>query len=592
MPAFFFRLMGWPAIIICGQLILLIGAWGFFGLVQMREFIALSADNAQLVVDNPHRVTLIFTLISTILATWSSVLFSWGVRQSISIHLHRGGMSIGGFTSSVKISSRSVVLDHRKPAWSVASILLLILAGVQTSGWSTLLTPLLILIPTTMTGTELDLSSPLLRQMQASGALDYCVFQSNAIPAFSASRTESGYAAVKDGIGFPATLTMMDDTFNVETAGILPLSLLDVNATVFFNGTTVIPTTLQPTLYELPDSLSSNFSMTQQGFTTQISCEILNSTSESPFAVNLTTDAVKDWDSGAQDGNITFSQLTVDCPAPANTQLNSMTAYTSGTQANYILMVGCQAGENYTLIFQSSGTYDFLRTTVCTLTPLITTVDVGYSDSDLFLATIDAETRDGGVPEAPGGPAGLAAVTTIANTVSSAQGINSNVAGDQMNSLLQEFTGDDFEDDDLTFFMEQYINAVAEYSGSVLRACLSAEHQVFAAGVPSNMAITSNGVLFTQTVGWQHTSAATFFVLIPGTIVGLLTIVIVLAAVAQQADDLGDFDPADAMHLMSASASGGLHELFTGKHRTVENVNIVLESQPGRRPALVRQYDV
>ncbi|KAJ6484047.1 hypothetical protein C8R45DRAFT_295705 [Mycena sanguinolenta] len=592
MPAFFFRLLGWPALIIFGQLTLLVGAWGFFAVVQRRQFIALSADKAELLTDNAHRVTLVFTLISTVLATWSSFLFSWGVRQWISTRLHHGGMSLGEFTSSVKISSRSLVLQHRKLTWSVLSIVLLILTGVQTSGWSTLLTPLPISIPSNMTGSELDLSNPILLQMQTSGALDYCIFQSNAIPAFGVGRTESGYAAVKDNMGFPATLTLMDETFNVETAGILPLFLTDTNTTVFFNGTTTIPTTLQPTADQLPDSLSSNFTMTQQGFTTLIDCEFVNST-DPAFAASINTDTVKDWNSGAQDGNITFSQLTAasDCTAPAKTNLNSMSAYTSGDQANYILMVGCQAGENYTLIFQSSGTYDFLKTTVCTLTPQITTVDVVYSDTDPFLATIDIDTRDG-VTEAEGGPAGLAAVTTIANMVSSSQGITSNIMGDELNSLIQESVGDGFEDEDdnVLDFMELYIGAVAEYSGSVLRACLSTQNEVFAHGVPSNMTITSNGVLLTQTVGWQHTSFDTFFVLIPGTIIGLLTIVVVLVAVAKQSEDFGHFNPTEPMHLLSASASGGLQDMFIGKEMgRVDNAHIFLESRPGRRPALVMQ---
>ncbi|KAF7334833.1 hypothetical protein MSAN_02370100 [Mycena sanguinolenta] len=588
MPAFFFRLVGWPAFIILGQLILLVGAWGFFAFVQRRQFVSLSEDKAELVTDNSHRVTLVFTLISTFLATWSSFLFSWGVRQWISIRLHHGGMSLGEFTTSVKISSLSLVLQHRQLTWSVVSIALLILTGVQTSGWSTLLTPSPISIPSTMTGTELDLSSPMLRQMQSSGALDYCVFQSNAIPSFSVGRTESGYAAAKDAMAFPATLTMMDETFNVETAGILPLFFSDTNTTLFFNGTTVIPTTLKPTIDQLPHSLSSNFTMTQQGFSTDIDCEFLNSTNPA----SLTTDTVKDWNSGAQDGTITFSQLTAgsDCTVPANTNLSSMSAYTSGEQANYILMVGCQAGENYTLIFQSSGTYDFLKTMVCTLTPQITTVDVSYSDSDPFFATINTNTRDGGVTEVEGGPAGLAAITTIANMVSSSQGITSNIIGDELASLLQESEGDGFEDDDVLGFMQIYIDTVAEYSGSVLRACLSAQNEVFASGVPSNMTITSNGILLTQTVGWQHTSFETFIVLIPGTVIAVLTIIIVLLAVEERSKNFGNFNPTDPMHLLSAAASGDLHDVFIGKRMgSAENTRIFMESSPGRRPALIMQ---
>ncbi|KAF8173996.1 hypothetical protein K438DRAFT_2023263 [Mycena galopus ATCC 62051] len=603
MPAFFFRLIGWPTIVIFGQLILMSGAWSFLALIWTQKFIALSENDADLVLEHAHRVTLVFTLISTVLATFSSFLFSWGIRQSISIYLHRGAMSLGGFTSSASIASRNLVIDHRRLGWTVASIILLILTGIQTSGWSTLLTPQPIMIPTPIAGTELDLSSPLLRQMQASGALDYCMFESNALPAFSVGRTESGYASVKEFLEFPAQITFMDQTINVDstadfpgsTAGILPLSTTDFNSTAFFNGTTSIPTTLRPSYYELPQSLSSNFSMIQQGFTTLMNCDFVNST-DPAFTANFTSDTVKDWNSGRDDGNITFSQLTSNCAAPANTGLNSMTAFTAGAQANYILMVGCQAGQNYTLIFRSSGTYDFLRTTVCTLTPQITAVAVGYSDtdSDDDEITISPVTQGDGVAEAAGGPGGLAAVTAIASMVSAAQGTSSNIMGDELNSLLEDLDqGDAFDDDDVMTFLELYINAVAEYSGSVLRACMSSQGEVFAAGVPKNMSVPSSGMVFTQTVGWQRPSITTILVLIPGTIIGLLTVIIVLTAVALQSEEeCGYFDPINAMDLLSASAGGGLNDLFVGKNGEVEHVRIMLESIPGHRPVLVRQQYV
>ena len=76
-----------------------------------------------------------------------------------------------------------------------------------------------------------------------------------------------------------------------------------------------------------------------------------------------------------------------------------------------------------------------------------------YSDSDPLLATITTYTQGDGVTEAEGGPAGLAAIATIANMVSSSQGITSNIVGDEVNSLLQELAGDGFEDDDVMNLM-------------------------------------------------------------------------------------------------------------------------------------------
>jgi hypothetical protein len=106
------------------------------------------------------------------------------------------------------------------------------------------------------------------------------------------------------------------------------------------------------------------------------------------------------------------------------------------------------------------------------------------------------------------------------------------------------------------------------------------------------MSIPSEGVFHSEFAGWTHVSSATFWVLLPGTFVAISTILIVLVAVAHHAGDPeGEpFDPTNAMHLVSASAAGGLDKVFTDANasgiKAVEGVNIVLEAVDGCRPAL------
>jgi hypothetical protein len=66
-------MIGWPTIVICGQLILQIAAWSFFVVVQRREFIALPYTTAVWVKAHGRLVTVIFTGISTALAACSSL---------------------------------------------------------------------------------------------------------------------------------------------------------------------------------------------------------------------------------------------------------------------------------------------------------------------------------------------------------------------------------------------------------------------------------------------------------------------------------------------------------------------------------------
>jgi hypothetical protein len=106
------------------------------------------------------------------------------------------------------------------------------------------------------------------------------------------------------------------------------------------------------------------------------------------------------------------------------------------------------------------------------------------------------------------------------------------------------------------------------------------------------MSIPSEGFFYSDIVGWTHVSAATFWVLIPGTLVAIATIWVVLAAVVNHAGDpqREPFDPTNAMHLVSASAAGGLNNVFTGTEEAdttaSEGVHVVLETIDGRGPAL------
>jgi hypothetical protein len=88
-------------------------------------------------------------------------------------------------------------------------------------------------------------------------------------------------------------------------------------------------------------------------------------------------------------------------------------------------------------------------------------------------------------------------------------------------------------------------------------------------------------------------SAATICALIPGTIIAIATIYIVLAAVAYSDHEGDPFDPANAMHLVTASAAGGLNNVFSGTEeediKAAQDVKIVLGVVPGRGPALIRR---
>ncbi|KAJ7454144.1 hypothetical protein FB451DRAFT_1408489 [Mycena latifolia] len=358
--AFLLMFLGWPALVIGGQPLLQGAAWSFFAVVELRAFIALPHWSAVWAQANPHLVTLLSTLISTVLAACSSFLFSFDVRRSIALHL-REPMSLAAFVSTVNISTHSLVLHQRKWKWSVMSIGMMLLTGVQTSvfptdalfnalasRWSTFLTPAAIAIETPVTGSELDLSSPALHQMYNNSLHTFkaCIVNSSVLPAFIVGGAESGYALAKHSMGLPASSNLMDQTFNTSTAGILPALLRDVNAST----------------YELHHESAKYV-------------RILGSHSMTIDETGFSADVA--------------SEFTW--------------AYT--TNANWGLMLGCGIVSNYTLIFPL---------------PKITKVNVDYSDPLSTSGTIGTSVTEGQVWD-PDGPTGYAALIVMSTQSSTAK---------------------------------------------------------------------------------------------------------------------------------------------------------------------------
>lgn len=112
------------------------------------------------------------------------------------------------------------------------------------------------------------------------------------------------------------------------------------------------------------------------------------------------------------------------------------------------------------------------------------------------------------------------------------------------------------------------------------------------------MTTPTSGTFIVQTYGWTHASATTFWVLIPGTLVALLTIAIVVTAVNEHYGDkdAARFNPANPVHVMAAAATGELGHLFAGhgeEHlKGIEGVRVLLTAVPGQLPAFVRSAPV
>ncbi|KAJ7795175.1 hypothetical protein B0H14DRAFT_3158777 [Mycena olivaceomarginata] len=597
--AFLSKLMGPPGKVICGQLILQIMTWGFFVAVWKQgpvDIPTMGLPQAALL----KAVGFVCTWISTGFAMFSSFLFSWGVRHSITLHLNGEGMTFATFLSSVQIASRSLIRDPKQLRWTILSIGVVALASAQTSGWSTFLKPGVLYYSTKLTGQELDLSSLLLQPMLSSGALNYCTFDSTNLVALTVGQTASGYSAL-NGILFPTSLTLMDNAFQTSTAGILPLTFGAVNASSWFPNATLPATLSAPSAGfrhniavtssirqqgELADDYQRRILMREEGFTADVNCEFKDLTQDTTPSLSVET----------TDSSPSLVKMSSTCAVPDGSDLASRLNYTQaytvkGDGQGYLLMIACGGSDSYTLIFVGSGLYDFVKTMVCSFTPMITNVDVVYS-YDSTNDTLKATTLSGGVSNV-GGPAGLSAVTTISNMLSFSQALESNIVGDQLTSVLDDLDGGNgFFNEDILFSMEEYIRGVAEYSGTVFRACLSMQNETVH-GVPENMKKPITGTMHTQIFGWEFTFYTPLF-LMPGTLIAFATIYVILVAVARHVDDEKGqtFDPGNTLDLVSASAAGGLIDVFSGTpegYRRAANSVLVLGTLEGQGAVLKRR---
>ncbi|KAF7371623.1 Protein arginine N-methyltransferase [Mycena venus] len=573
------KFLGWPSVVIFGQLWLQCMTWGFFIAVKAHGQIPLPFEVALWVKDNGHLVILLTTLLATVLAGLSSFLFSYAIRRSMVLYLNRP-VSLATLGASVSISMRSLVLHRRSWKWPTISLLFFVLAGFQTSSWSTLLTPVTIIVSTPLVGSEIDLSSPVLRDMFTSGdwsVPSYCL-DNDAVWDFG--QAESAYAAARALSGKPTTFTLMDQTFNVSTGGILPAYLNPFDVSAWFTDRSILPATTRSVDPHPIYGFSQNYSMVQQGYTADVSCSFRNLTNETTPAIFLPTYAVEGFDA-EYFGMYSSCDMTLH-----NLKSTAAILITDGPAPGLLLAIICGTS-NYTVIILTNGIYDWLPMTVCSIAPKITTVHADYT------STINTTVDPNGVvvSDSNGWPS-LFAMTTLGSMAIGSQSLSHNVVGSHLSSIKAESK---WNTDHMLEAVAEYIKGTVEYSGSVFRACFSV-NTTFDDGVPSNITIPTYGMLHTETFGWDYASQSTCWVLVPGTLIALATIVVVGMALYRDVGNVtratGQFDPSDPLRLIAAAAAGGLNNAFTGLGEKDieegEKLDVVLGSIPGRGPALLR----
>ncbi|KAJ6453806.1 hypothetical protein C8R45DRAFT_1112355 [Mycena sanguinolenta] len=249
--------------------------------------------------------------------------------------------------------------------------------------------------------------------MLASGEIDFCVTDSSDLVALSVGQTGSGFSAVNGALDFTTSLTLMDNSFNTSTGGILPVAFSSANVSRWFPDATIIPAALTAPTIRLNNGLSWTWSIVQQGPVQALVTDNLTADTTPSLSVNI-TGAVN------SSSSIEVSSTCLGPPGSDPSSFLNSTLVTSfvGEHQGYVAMIVCggeESSDSYQLIFASGG---FHSSNNIAVKPSFT-----------------------GVPDV-GGPAGLSAVTMIYNMVLFAQGTDANVVGDELTAIVQE--GADF----------------------------------------------------------------------------------------------------------------------------------------------------
>ncbi|KAF8649620.1 hypothetical protein AX16_005709 [Volvariella volvacea WC 439] len=514
----------WPLLVIGGQLIFLVGGWGFY-IAASRQPIALADFLAEAAADYPNSMTFIITLLSTLFATASSYLHSHAVRYALTCYLV-DELKLSYLALAVKIARERPLLSLRKYKASTVTWISLLILGSQTAVWTTLFTPRPIALPNDMTGSGLDISNPDFIQ-RAAGLAQNASFRPDTVVTAAAVLQASGVAALNAEFGLPAIVNFNEMSFINSTGGIMPVFLQSTRS-ILKSRSEFAPSATISALAHNPSGFSNNFTVTQQGVVVDTTCrvreppnvQVLNTTMELP----------------GNNGRMLVTQaMEVTCPDGEIRNTGSNGALLTLSQVNgtssAILSYPCPLGgksPGYEMVLHGFGTYGFIGTISCTMIPQLTEVQVHYGSSSRFTNTSYTNFVTVGEPQSKeliDDPTfAVVPFSFLQRHLESSQSLTSNDFG---NIVSTYFYYHDREPDAMPRIIGAYLSGVFESSGTILRATLTqTDNGWLDDTVLGTMKYDINGTYFTGTMGWDHRNAP----LVPCAL--MITSIIAISAIA------------------------------------------------------------
>ncbi|KAF9219449.1 hypothetical protein BS17DRAFT_811165 [Gyrodon lividus] len=274
----FFPRLCWPIVVTLGQIMLCVAAWGFILMMKSKGILALPDKTAHLISTNPIDTTGAVTLIAVVISLLNKFLLSKAVKLALSALVTYPVSGSTLFFGVMLLRRRFSLLVH---VGTVITILSSIAAGMLKPGWSTILKPTPIVLNITLSSKELDLNNIAFdTSLGQSLATNASADVYNAYRTMEIYGTLGGMFSASSELGFPGAFNFNGVTYNGSTGGILPsidgytgFAGAPTQTGLAFSGG-LVPAHVQFSGYDSTyRGLSANYTVVQQGFSANVSCQ-------------------------------------------------------------------------------------------------------------------------------------------------------------------------------------------------------------------------------------------------------------------------------------------------------------------------------
>ncbi|KAG1869375.1 hypothetical protein DFJ58DRAFT_723223 [Suillus subalutaceus] len=619
-------------VIISIQIVILAFGYGFLGAVAYFEYLAPSDSVCELMRSYPGELTMVVTLIATVLSVTAATLFTLSVKEALRHRMWKP-ISLIHLSTGVALAQGSHILKHRYIGLTILTLFIFGMLRLLTAGWTTLLTPTFFMWPVELNGTELDITgsafAALLREeFLANGLTD---IQDNAFEILDIGGLLSGVVAAGFSFGLPGTFNFNGAKYNVSTQGVVPT----IEA---FSGSDGVPNAngVVPGSYSnapIPQGFSTNYSMSQQGLTANVSCRAIDS-NETQYLWDTNNSYVIYTNAAASSSNsitgLRLWNISANCGSNTSTTYEYVTMVdangnTSSSGSGFLPSVVCpepmnmnQTYTNFTIFTQGFYKYGFLQASVCEVVPLLTTVRADYSNEQIS-AEVTSST-----PFQPENTELLSFIASVARFQSiNSQGLTSSTIGDTLYSIYSSTAigsiNNNLNDTRVYLELEDYWRGVVEFSATFLRSGFMATGSFPNNEIPNNLSSQVTGTMFISTIGWTRwpkNSPTYLLATIPLTIITILTLFCALYSILEAWKEHQDrlkedqeraklqafaghrrthrrahFDVSNTLHLIMVCAAGDLVLEDFSRHGIKENEAAMVslyESEPGIKPSRKR----